>query len=497
MVQAGLFTFFGHDFEFSYDTFKLRLQRIDSIIVAVETDKKDAYGNPIIRELNSLIQLAAGEVYIDDPRNKSGLKNYAQYPIVNAQKPSYIFYDRIPGLEGVYGKEDFYFRIDPRVRELDHYRSEDMNLKGEFFAGNILKPTRQFLIIQENNSLGFQMIVPKEGVEIYDGKARLFDEISMSNKGLVGRGTLSHLTARTVSDEYMFFPDSMLTKASSFRMTEDGRGLFPELESEDVKIKWLIPGDEWLAENEKGKTFRMFANNTSLDGSLKLTPSHLTGNGIIDRPDSRITSNLFSFTSDIIKADTADYNLKSPSTSGYAFIAENANTEVNFASRMSRFHLNTDSSVVKFPEVQYICTMTDFEYNQTSDLSMETKNRQCGPMKPDELLRQNLKGLDKPTFFATDNMSDTIAFTSLSAKYYVDDEYIEAENINYIPIADALIQPENGRIKINRRAKIDKLQNAFIAVNNLHLLHSALLKGINKRYLEVIQYIDDSNKSMD
>ena len=499
VVQAGLFTFFGHDFEFSYDTFKLRLQRIDSIIVAVETDKKDAYGNPIIRELNSLIQLATGEVYIDDPRNKSGLKNYAQYPIVNAQKPSYIFYDRIPGLEGVYGKEDFYFRIDPFVFEnVDHYRSEDMNLKGEFFAGNILKPTRQFLIIQENNSLGFQMIVPKEGVEIYDGKARLFDEISMSNKGLVGRGTLSHLTARTVSDEYMFFPDSMLTKASSFRMTEDGRGLFPELESEDVKIKWLIPGDEWLAENEKGKTFRMFANNTSLDGSLKLTPSHLTGNGIIDRPDSRITSNLFSFTSDIIKADTADYNLKSPSTSGYAFIAENASTEVNFASRMSRFHLNTDSSVVKFPEVQYICTMTDFEYNQTSRiLSMETKGRKAADlMKPDELLRQNLKGLDKPTFFATDNMSDTIAFTSLSAKYYVDDEYIEAENINYIPIADALIQPENGRIKINRRAKIDKLQNAFIAVNNLHLLHSASVEiESTKRYSGSAEYnyVDDSN----
>ena len=41
VVQAGLFTFFGHDFQFSYDTFKIRLTKIDSIKVAVETDKKD------------------------------------------------------------------------------------------------------------------------------------------------------------------------------------------------------------------------------------------------------------------------------------------------------------------------------------------------------------------------------------------------------------------------------------------------------------------------
>ena len=67
--------------------------------------------------------------------------------------------------------------------------------------------------------------------------------------------------------------------------------------------------------------------------------------------NSRITSNLFSFTSNSIKADTADYNLKSLTTNGYSFIAENANTNINFDLKMSNFHLNTDSSLVKFPEI--------------------------------------------------------------------------------------------------------------------------------------------------
>ena len=89
--------------------------------------------------------------------------------------PSYIFYDKIPGLEGVYKKENFYFRIDPFTFEnIDHYSNMDMNLSGEFYGGNILKPMRQYLTIQENNSLGFQMNIPEEGIEIYEGKQEFF-----------------------------------------------------------------------------------------------------------------------------------------------------------------------------------------------------------------------------------------------------------------------------------------------------------------------------------
>jgi hypothetical protein len=45
VVEAGLFTVYGKNFTFSYDTFKIRLQKIDSIRIAVETDKRDQYGN--------------------------------------------------------------------------------------------------------------------------------------------------------------------------------------------------------------------------------------------------------------------------------------------------------------------------------------------------------------------------------------------------------------------------------------------------------------------
>jgi len=39
----------------------------------------------------------------------------------------------------------------------------------------------------------------------------------------------------------------MLTQASTFNIEKDGAGLFPTLNSENVKIKWLPEKDEWMA----------------------------------------------------------------------------------------------------------------------------------------------------------------------------------------------------------------------------------------------------------
>ena len=129
---------------------------------------------------------------------------------------------------------------------------------------------------------------------------------------------------------------------------------------------------------------------------------------------------------------------------------------------------------------------------------MEQKGKSNTPLlTADKLLRLDFAKLDKPTFFATNNLSDTVAFSSWKGSYHLDQEYIEAENINYIHIADALIQPENGKIIINRRAKIQQMQNAIIALNNKHILHSAKIDiESTKRYTgsAVYDYVDENKE---
>lgn len=500
VVVAGLFTVFGHDFEFDYDTFRIRMNSIDSILIAAETGEKDEFGNLKNRDIYNSLQMGSADLFIDEPENKSGLRSLENYPIISTTDNSYIFFDRLPGLENIYSRDDFFFKVDSFSYEnIDHFTTADLDLTGELHGGAIIKPTRMSVTVQDDNSMGFNMAIPKEGLSIYDGKAVLYDSVSMSRSGLKGNGRLRYLSSTIKSGEYHFYPDSMLTQAESFALADDGSGLFPALDSRNTEIRWDTGINELSATNSPGNNFEMYGNGTILDGNLIIKPSGVVGEGIINTPDSRITSARFNFAATSLKADTADYYLKSPSTSGYAFIAENANTSVDFGQKLSSFHLNTDSSMVKFPEVQYICTMTDFTYRMDDKiLEMEQKGQTGNKLLTrEELLRTSLTGTEEPTFFSTNRSNDTISFRSVRARYHVADEYIEAENINYLHIADALIQPENGRMIINRRAVIKPLENALVAINNRHLLHSARINiESTKRYAGggMYDYVSEDRK---
>lgn len=478
IVHAGLFTIYGKDFSFNYDTFNIRLAKIDSIKIAVETGERDPYGRPVIRQIENMIELGSANLRIDDPKNKSGLRSLKQYPIINSTTDSYIFYDEITDLDGLYPKEKFYFRLDPfTYTNIDHYTNEEMALAGEFVGGGIIEPMRQTLTVQPDTSLGFSMSIPPEGIPIFDGRGRLYNHLSMSNSGLIGSGRVEHMTATAVADTFRFFPDYMLTRAKTFDMKPDAEGRFPVLNARDVDIQWLTDKDEWYAMNSAGKEFSMFGNGTSMAGTLILQPGRMKGLGEVNTADARITSETFSFGPVSFEADTSDYYLRALKGNGYGFVASDARTHVDFATRKASFWLNTDSSFVVLPGIEYISKMTSFEYDMDKKImDMSQKGRESVPlMSPHELLKVPHGMEEKPTFLSTNNMKDTLKFQSGSASYFLQDEYLMVKDVNYIPVADALIQPGGGVLYIERGARIRPTENAVVAVNNRHLIHSAEL----------------------
>ena len=479
IVHAGLFKIYGKEFSFNYDTFNIRLEKIDSIKISVETGERDPYGRPVIRQIENMIELATANLSIDDPKNKSGLRSMKQYPIINSTTDSYIFYDEITDLDGLYPKEKFYFKLDPfTYTNIDHYTNKDMALAGEFVGGGIIEPMRQTLTIQPDTSLGFAMTIPPEGIPIFDGRGRLYNHLSMSNSGLIGSGRVEHMTATAVADTFRFFPEYMLTRAKTFDMKPDSDGRFPVLKAQDVDIQWLTDEDEWYAMNSKGKEFSMFGNNTSMDGTLILQPDKMKGQGEVNTADARITSETFSFGPMSFEADTSDYYLRALKGYGYGFVASDVNTHVDFATQKASFRLNTDSSFVVLPGIEYISKMTSFEYDMEKKvMDMFQEGRESVPlMSPQELLEVPHGLKEKPTFLSTNNMKDTLKFQSGSASYFLQDEYLMVKDVNYIPVADALIQPGEGVLYIERGAQIRPTESAVVAVNNRHLIHSAKLK---------------------
>jgi hypothetical protein len=94
-------------------------------------------------------------------------------------------------------------------------------------------------------------------------------------------------------------------------------------------------------------------------------------------------------------------------------------------------------------------------------------------------------------------MTDTVKFQSGSASYFLQDEYVQVKNVNYIPVADALIQPGDGILYITKGAIIRETDSAIVAINNKHLIHSAKINiesSANYYGSGIYDYIDEDGK---
>ena len=92
---------------------KLTLNKIDSLQISVPIVpiERDDYGNEKLVKIKTVIQSVSGNLRIDEPTNKSGLRkdSFPQYPIFKSFDNSYIYYDRPTTFGGVYNRKKFLF----------------------------------------------------------------------------------------------------------------------------------------------------------------------------------------------------------------------------------------------------------------------------------------------------------------------------------------------------------------------------------------------------
>lgn len=482
-IQAGLFTFFGEDFAFDYDTFKINLNNIDSLSIAIQGEEYDRYGNPYILDIENIIEEVTGDLLIDDPQNKSGLTSFPEYPIFQSKEKSYVYYENASNLDSIYPSESFYFELEPyTVYSLDKFSKEDVAFEGRFTSGNVFPTIAQTLTVQEDNSLGFKMVIPEEGISVYGGKGMFYDNVNMSNKGLKGKGKLTYLNSTTLSENFMFYPDSMHATATEFQVTEsETSDLFPMVLADNLAVKWYPNDDEWFAE-KIDKNITMFNEGTGLDGSIRMSPSGLTGSGTMIMPDANLTAKKFNYAKNTIDTDTADFFLKSIRTDGYSFIAENVSSQIDFQKSKGLFSSNEDSALVKFPENEYVSTLNYFNWNmEVEEVAMGTKEKRPREMIPEEdSLRLMDARLEQPTFVSINPRHDSLGFVTDSAVFNLRENLITAYNVNFIEVADALVFPYEGKVNIENRAQIRTLENAIIMASQKHRIHSASVNILNK-----------------
>lgn len=496
-IDAGLFTFHGSNFFFDYDNFGINLQNVDSAKIRVAVGYDD-FGRAVLGNVQNLIEHVTGELKIDDPGNKSGAKEFAQYPIFDSRERSYVFYDDPLIQKGVYNRDNFYFELDPYVIDsLDNFNKDDMKFKGKLVSAGIFPDISESIVsLQDDMSLGFEHELPPGGLPLYGGKGRFYDEIRLSNKGLKGKGKLDYITSTSRSEEFFFFPDSVNATANEFIIKKKTSGVqFPKTSCVGNYIHWE-PYNEVLYAYKRNTPFTMFNDTTTLTGDLELRPKGLTGHGKMDFRSAELTSNRFSYLADVFAADTADFYLKSLHANIFTVMTENVNARVDFKNKMGDFTANDPYTLVEFPENEYISFLDHFEwYMEKHELVMTaTKTTPVGVAQIDTLEPVG------PKYISIHPDQDSLSFISPMAVYNYSENIINASKVKYIKVADAKVYPFEGNVVVEVEAKMRTLKNATVIANNttrFHTIHSARIDVFGRYDYNgsgYYDYVDENDK---
>ena len=479
-VEAGLLTFKGEDFYFDYDSFKIDLNNIDSIRLRYHKGDRDNYGLLIETEVTNLIEHVTGEILIDKEDNKSARKSYPRYPIFVSKENSYVFYSNSFIEEGAYPSDDFYVELEPfEMDSLDNFNYKSLALKGNFVSADIFPEFQKSLSIQADNSLGFQHDIPPQGFPMYGGKGDYFSKISLTNKGLRGDGYLEYITSTTWSEDFIFYPDSMMTLANKYNIKAQIAPVeFPVVNSINNDVLWHPYADVMYVDTTDTR-FQMYNDSTYLSGALALRPDSLTGSGLVDMSAADLRAKHFLYKSNEFTSDTSDFRLRSLSATDFTVLTDNVDSRVSFSRQKGWFKSNEEFTLVDFPENKYVSYLDYFIWDMPkSMLAMGSPGAEATVDMTNE--DEEPYG---PRYISLDRNQDSLNFVSPLAYYDYKHNIIDAKGVKFIDVADARIYPKDGEVSIELNANMRKFFDSRVKANRFsqfHNIHSAKIKILGR-----------------
>jgi len=486
-VEAGYFNFYGDNFQFKYDSFKVALNEVDSLSIKVKTGV-DNWGQRILTNVENVIEDVTGDVVIDDPLNKSGIKSYPRYPIFESKQDSYVYYDAKDIQRGKYVRDKFFFIIYPyEIDSLNNFSTKGMGYDGELHSADIFPVIKQPLVLQRDNSLGFHHKTPANGYNTYIDKGQYYSDISLSNRGLRGDGHLEYLTSKTYSKDFIFYPDSANSYTSSFNISKQiSRVQYPEVIADSIYEHWMPYSDELFLKTVE-TSFTMYAEKAKHQGGLLYTPEDLTGYGTMAYNEGELSSKLIKYKADNFSADTADFLMNSVNPDMLAFTTENVNAKVDYISMKSSFKSNTGTSKVELPENLYHAYIEQFSWLMLQKtMKLSTPNKiQIYERGENRIVNADVEG-NSPIgslFVSIHKGQDSLNWVSAETDFDLKTNILSAHQVKYIDVADATVFPNEGEIVVEPKAYIRTLRNADLLANReskYHRFHSATINILTR-----------------
>ncbi len=479
-VHMGLLDFYSRNSSFVYDSFMLKMNYVDSLAFRVYSNDSLKLSDSLIRVKN-VIEDMVGKIYIDQPFNKSGLQKFEEFPKFLSNDVSYVFFNSRSIQDSTLVPENFYFAVDPFIFDsISTFTTEGLAFDGSLNSAGIFPSIKQPLVVMPDYSLGFNHLTPDTGYDIYGGLGKFNSYVSISNLGFKGNGNLDYLSSQSSSDEFTFYPDSLIGLSNDFRVIKSpGKYNFPSVQGDTVNIYWVTDTNIMTLTSNSG-TFIVY-DNSFLKGKMFLNPDFMRGTGTFLFDQSEIASNNINFKYSSLTADTADFLLKNIVNDSVVFDVRDYFAKIDFDKKIGWFNHINDNSFVKFPFNNYISTLDEVEWLMNDDKLLLSSNLEhdyvgLDTMNIMQLIDYKVYG---PEFISVNKDQDSLRFFAGNATYNLRDYTIDIEKVRLIKVADVAIFPDGASVRILRDAKINTLSNALIIADTANSYHSVYDAEVN------------------
>ena len=496
LVNAGYFSFYSNKSSFEYDKFKLNMPFIDSLSFKVDTvNSKTKHIDQV--SVKNVIATLNGELLIDDPSNKSGIKKYPVYPLFNSTSDAFVFYDYYTIRGGAYKRNKFYYTVYPfTIDSLNSFTTEGLKFDGSLYSGTIMPVIEEPLRVMEDYSLGFARTLGPQGIPVYNEQGTFYSRVSLNNSGFHGNGKLEFMTSLSESDNFLFYPDSLVADLKSFTIKEKaGFPSYPLVYAEGVHQYWMPLLDVMKLQTLPGREFEMYGAKSFHTGKLSLTSAGLLGSGKSRLDNADILSNFFNFRDQSFSTDTTDFKLYYPERPVLSLMTRVNAGNVDFQNKRAKFGIPGQSQKIELPLSKYYCYMDQIEWGMeqselhlTNSLVKRAELSDTADFK--QLVDFDFSGSE---FISTDPARDSLQFFAMEATYKMMENIINAREVKMIRVADIAIFPGDSKVTILSDGAMQPLEGATIIANRkdkYHRLYDVSVKVNSRNHYIASGYLD-------
>jgi len=472
-ITAGNFEINGKDFMLKYDSFFINLNHIDSIRFYIT--ETNARGQTIRRRVNNAMvgadstaaaaagmantSKSSGTLFISRPDNKSGKEKTPNYPRLDATAGGVIYFNRREVLNGAYDRSVFFVVPPFKLDSLNDADPGSINFDGTFVSSGMFPNFKEKLHTMPDKSLGFTHRIPDAGYQLFQGDGKIIGAMSLDNAGIRATGKIDYLAASVESNDFVFYPDSVVGKGNVGELKEKqfGSAWYPQVTLTEYKLNWLPKQDKFSVSNLRDP-FNLYDASAQLDGRLTVSKAGTTGGGKLITRGSEAISDQLSFSAKDFGARHADFQVKTTNPDKPALSGDDVRLKFNLQDNYADISPEVAGvAALEFPYAQFKTSIPEARWDLNTQKIVMSKKADVP--------------LEDSYFYTTRKELDSLNFLAEKAEYDIKTQQLNVSGIPYIVVADARITPEGNQILILENAKIGQLKNTTIVMDTLNGYH--------------------------